>query len=45
MENKKTDYQKFQEWLNTCPVEIIDYLDYTDRFEITFKVPLESDAD
>ncbi len=37
----KTDYEKFQEWLNNCPVEIIDYQDYTDTFDIKFKVPLD----
>ena len=36
-----SDYQRFQEWLNDCPVEVINYLDYTDQFEVTFKVPLE----
>ena len=34
-------YEQFQEWLNKCPVEIINYLDYTDTFDVTFKVPLE----
>ena len=38
-------YEKFQEWLNSCPVEIINYQDFTDQFEITFKVPLEVDID
>ena len=36
----KTDYEKFQEWLNNCPVEIIEYQDYTDTFDIKFKVTL-----
>jgi hypothetical protein len=42
-----SDYERFQEWLNGCPVEIINYLDYLytiyniDQFEVTFKVPLE----
>lgn len=34
----KTDYENFQEWLNSCPVEIIDYQDFTDQFQLTFKV-------
>ena len=34
-------YEQFQEWLNSCPVEMIDYQDLTDQFQITFKVPLE----
>ena len=36
-----TDYEQFQEWLNSCPVQMIDYQDLTDQFQITFKVPLE----
>ena len=36
-----TDYEKFQEWLNSCPVEIIDYQDFTDEFQITFKLSSE----
>ena len=38
---EKTQYQMFQEWLNDCPVEMTNYLDYTDTFEVTFKVELE----
>ena len=37
----KTKYQKFQEWLDRCPVEITNYKDYSDEFEINFSVPLE----
>ena len=37
----KTKYQKFQEWLDQCPVEITNYKDYSDEFEINFSVPLE----
>ena len=40
----KSRYEQFQEWLNECPVEIANYLDYTDTFEVTFKVPLEEDS-
>ena len=36
---------KSQEWLNECPVEIANYLDYTDTFEVTFRVPLEDSAE
>jgi hypothetical protein len=36
-----TPYERFQEWLNQCPVEIINYQDLTDQFEVTFSVPLE----
>ena len=37
----QNQYEKFQEWLNDCPVEIVNYLDYSDRFEVTFMVNLE----
>ena len=39
-----TKYQEFQEWLNQCPVKVIDYQDFSDQFQITFDVPLEDDA-
>ena len=39
-----TKYQEFQEWLNECPVKVIDYQDFSDQFQITFDVPLEDDA-
>ena len=41
----KTDYELFQEWLNDCPVEIVNYLDYSDRFEVNFMVNLEGQND
>ena len=39
-----TDYEKFQEWLNDCPVKILDYQDFTDQFQITFEVELEEEV-
>ena len=39
-----TVYQKFQEWLNDCPVKILDYQDFTDQFQITFEVELEEEV-
>ena len=39
-----TKYEEFQEWLNECPVKVIDYQDFSDQFQITFDVPLEDDA-
>ena len=41
MKPGKTKYQLFQEWLDKCPVEITNYKDYSDEFEINFSVPLE----
>jgi hypothetical protein len=41
----KSRYEQFQEWLNECPVQIANYCDYTDTFEVTFRVPLEDSAE
>ena len=38
-------YARFQEWLDQCPVEITNYVDFTDTFDITFKVPVEEEVD
>ena len=38
-------YEQFQEWLNKCPVEVTNYVDFTDTFDVTFKVPLDDDVD
>ena len=34
---QEEQYEKFQEWLNQCPLKITEYQDFTDEFEITFK--------
>lgn len=34
----KDPYKEFQEWLNKCPINIKNYLDYTDEFEVTFSL-------
>tara|TARA_B000000557_G_C20640406_1_gene386096 strand:- start:393 stop:584 length:192 start_codon:yes stop_codon:yes gene_type:complete len=39
-----SDYEKFQQWLNDCPVKIIDYQDFSDQFQITFEVKLEEES-
>ena len=31
-------YQDFQEWLNQCPLDVTDYQDFTDLFQITFSL-------
>ena len=36
-----TKYEQFQEWLNECPVEVIDYVDNIETFNVKFLVPLE----
>ena len=38
------DYENFQQWLNNCPVKILDYQDFTDQFQITFEVKLEEES-
>ena len=38
------DYEKFQQWLNDCPVKILDYQDFTAQFQITFEVELEDEV-
>ncbi len=40
-----TKYQQFQEWLDQCPVEITNYKDYTDEFEVNFLVPCETEEE
>ena len=30
----KLQYELFQEWLNDCPVKVLDYQDFTDQFQI-----------
>ena len=35
-------YQDFQEWLNICPLVVTDYQDFTDQFQITFKLDADS---
>ena len=46
MEYKFTKpYARFQEWLDQCPVEIVNYADFTDTFDVTFKVPVEEEVD
>jgi hypothetical protein len=38
-----SDYKKFQEWLDVCPVKMLEYDDFTDQFRIVLEVPLEDD--
>ena len=33
---QEEQYELFQEWLNDCPLNITNYQDFTDEFEITF---------
>ena len=41
---QEEQYEKFQQWLNDCPVKILDYQDFTDQFQITFEVELEEEV-
>jgi len=40
-----THYERFQEWLNQCPAEILDYQDNIETFDIKFLVPLEPERE
>ena len=42
MESK---YNKFQQWLNECPVHIQDYQDHTDHAIVIFDLPLEPEEE
>ena len=35
---QEEQYEKFQQWVSDCPVKITNYQDFTDEFEITFKL-------
>ena len=43
MNTTQSQYELFQEWLDNCPVKMIDYQDFTDQFKITFEVELEEE--
>ena len=43
MNKTQSQYELFQEWLNDCPVKVLDYQDFTDQFQITFEVELEEE--
>ena len=45
MNTTQSQYEKFQQWLNDCPVKVLDYQDFTDQFQITFEVELEEVVD
>ena len=38
MESQEKLYQDFQSWLNDCPIEISNYLDFTNEFQVTFEL-------
>ncbi len=41
----QSDYQKLHEWLNTCPVSIYEYKDFTDLIQVIFAIELEPDEE
>ena len=43
MNTTQSQYELFQEWLDNCPVKILDYQDFSDQFQITFEVELEEE--
>ncbi len=38
-----SDYKKFQEWLDNCPVKIGEYDDYTETIRVLFEITLEEE--
>ena len=38
-------YEQFQEWMNKCPVDILDYVDNVDTVNVRFELPLEVEDD
>ena len=38
MNNQNELYENFQEWLDKCPIEINNYLDFTNEFQVTFEL-------
>ena len=40
-----SDYEKFQEWLDNCPVKIREYDDYTDTIQVQFEIESEPDEE
>jgi len=40
-ESQKEQYEQFQEWLNQCPIKIIDYLDNTHQFTVEFSMHID----
>ena len=43
MNTTQSQYELFQEWLDNCPVKMLDYQDFTVQFQITFEVELEEE--
>tara|TARA_R100001163_G_C5054588_1_gene191112 strand:- start:536 stop:679 length:144 start_codon:yes stop_codon:yes gene_type:complete len=39
-EQNKAQHKKFQEWLNECPVSILEYEDWVDTVRVEFLIPL-----
>tara|TARA_R110002012_G_scaffold108748_1_gene251594 strand:- start:555 stop:680 length:126 start_codon:yes stop_codon:yes gene_type:complete len=40
-----SDYKKFREWLDNCPVKIKEYDDYDDTIQVIFQFGLEEDTE
>ena len=43
MNTTQSTYTKFQEWLNDCPVDILEYEDHVDTVNVRFELPLEEE--
>ena len=38
-------YEEFQEWLNQCPTQILDYQDNTDTCTVKLDMPLDDEVE
>ena len=38
---QEEQYEQFQEWLNQCPIKIIDYIDNTHQFTVEFSLQID----
>ena len=43
MNNNKSQYELFHEWLNDCPTQIEDYKDNVDHVIIRFDLPIHEE--
>ena len=42
-EQSEAQYTKFQEWLDKCPVSILEYEDWVDTVKVEFLIPLSDE--
>lgn len=45
MTKEQSECEKFQEWLNECPVSILEYEDNVDTVRVEFLIPLSDEEE